>query len=571
MLALKQQLKELDSQTFHDLCFHVLKSRFPGLKIRQVGGLAGDEGIDVFAGQLEGRPCIWQCKNFTTGAGKSQKEQIRQSLRTALKHFSPRIWVLCIPVDLDVRAHRWFQRLQHSYEDKVPIGLMQGSDICFELLHNGPILRSFFPRAVLDVQEIKAFLKGTANYTEDQLEKLTEANVEEYIQRLRDKYSRFTFRITFPPPLKPQSLHELEREKPIEGLVLSIFDEHKRVDVIARDIEALNMDPPKIVVEIKGAGVQKFQDALRTGAEVEFKSDEIGDVRSSPDFPIPKELRPTKFVMGPSAKLQRWRLPTRVTLSRSEESVVYDLVEFMMSRKGTEEFELSTVDRESPLQLSIVVRHDRNASLNVKYNWENKEVRKVQRAVAALKFMSKGGRVEIVNLNSGQRLFRGELAVAEPPQLQEGFEEVITDLAEVADAFDTPIRLNTDFTKQDEKTLHFLLEVARKGRICFPPGELSLNLVKSIKHVQPFMEWSKEEKAFYVTNRRYEPVPRLFGVEIDTGPCSWHCPRTTMLNRQKTVQKYLAAKEGESVKVKVATLEPVELTFRKFIPGPDSS
>ena len=119
--------------------------------IRHVEGAAGDKELDVFAGELYGKPAIWQCKAFPNGVGKSQKQQVRDSLRTALKHFSPAHWILCLSVDLDEKASRWFEKLKKSNADRVNIGQMFASNIVNELLHRRALQDHFFPNASLDV------------------------------------------------------------------------------------------------------------------------------------------------------------------------------------------------------------------------------------------------------------------------------------------------------------------------------------------------------------------------------------------------------------------------------------
>jgi hypothetical protein len=130
MDSLYQRLKEMDQDTFQRFCAQLLKERHPGQEIRHIEGASGDEGLDMFAGKLSSEPVIWQCKAFRNGVGDSQKEQIRKSLRTALKHFSPSWWILCLSVDMDAKSSRWFERLKKSYESKVKIGEMFASDIC---------------------------------------------------------------------------------------------------------------------------------------------------------------------------------------------------------------------------------------------------------------------------------------------------------------------------------------------------------------------------------------------------------------------------------------------------------
>ncbi len=109
----------------------------------------------MFVGDLSGRPAIWQCKAFPNGVGESQKKQIRKSLQTALKNFSPSVWVLCLSVDLDIRASRWFERFKESNEQRVTIGEMFASDIVNELIHRASLQNQFFPNASLNVTELK--------------------------------------------------------------------------------------------------------------------------------------------------------------------------------------------------------------------------------------------------------------------------------------------------------------------------------------------------------------------------------------------------------------------------------
>src|SRR6266704_4308365 len=114
MDALRQRLKELDSIAFQNLCFHILKDKYPGLALKHVEGSGGDKGLDIFEGELFGEPTIWQAKSFPNGVREPQKGQIRESLRTVLKHFKPSLWILCLSVDMDEKASRWFEKWKNS-------------------------------------------------------------------------------------------------------------------------------------------------------------------------------------------------------------------------------------------------------------------------------------------------------------------------------------------------------------------------------------------------------------------------------------------------------------------------
>src|SRR6266496_4614786 len=148
MNSLYQQLREMEPDSFQRFCGQLLKEKYPGKEIQLIEGAAGDEGIDVLKGTLYGKPHIWQCKAFRNGVAKSQKEQIRKSLRSALKH-RPSCWTLCLNVDLDVKTTRWFERLKQSFAKTVTIQQMFASDIHNELIHRRSLKNEFFPNASL--------------------------------------------------------------------------------------------------------------------------------------------------------------------------------------------------------------------------------------------------------------------------------------------------------------------------------------------------------------------------------------------------------------------------------------
>ena len=220
MHSLYQRLKELDSDTFQRLCFHILKERHPGLKLRHVEGAAGDEGLDVFAGDLHARPAIWQCKSFPNCVGKSQKAKIKESLQTALKHFTPSYWILCLSVGMDTKTHRWFQRLQKSYASVVKIELLDNGELVHELAHRRSLRNLFFQGAVFDLTELRRIVTGTGDMSMEELQKVTDANLEDTIERWKERDARFNYQIVFDGDLGPPTL----RQQPLQpGLVMSIW------------------------------------------------------------------------------------------------------------------------------------------------------------------------------------------------------------------------------------------------------------------------------------------------------------------------------------------------------------
>lgn len=349
MYPLYQRLKEMDGDLFQRFCFQLLKERHPGADLRHVEGASGDEGLDIFEGALSGEPVIWQCKAFPNGIGKSQKQQVRDSLKTALQSFAIKKWILCLSVDMETDAYRWFQRSRAS---EVEIGLFSASDIVHELIHRRSLRNAFFEGAVIDVQEWKRAVTRSGELDAQELERVTETNLEDYIKRLKERDSRFNYEIVFSGDLGP-AIYTSRK-----GLLLSVGNGSKRLNVYARDIEALKQSPVDFKVTFKGAAAEKLQSLLRTGVPQEFSSAEIENV-SSNFFLLQDHLKMTPsstLAIGPSEFLTQRHLRARVSFSLSGEPVEYGLIEFAPVRAGTDEVELKSVGIDCPSRCPLFFR-----------------------------------------------------------------------------------------------------------------------------------------------------------------------------------------------------------------------
>jgi hypothetical protein len=318
MDALRQRLKELDPHTFQTLCFDILKEKHPNLTLRHVEGAGGDEGLDLFEGELLGRPTIWQCKSFPNGVGKSQKQQIRESLKTALSHFSPSNWILCISVDMDTKAHRWFERWKKSHKSRVTIGQFPASDILHELIYRRTIRNHYFPNAVLDPIELKRLITKTGELSSEELKRLTENNLEDFIERLKERDARCNYQITFDGDLGPPATSYIPRP----GLMMSMSNGQTTIHVFSRDFEALRSNPPTFQFEITEAGANKYNELMRTGARQEFASHEFGAFTS--DWPVLAPMSrqshgsQARLIIGPSPALTNRKRSVRVKFRGSE-------------------------------------------------------------------------------------------------------------------------------------------------------------------------------------------------------------------------------------------------------------
>ena len=85
----------------------------------------GDWGIDVLVGDLNGRMSIWQAKYFIREFKDTQKDQVRESFRSAMRESASRgytvdRWILCVPLSLDPSAMQWWQGWKARHERQRP-------------------------------------------------------------------------------------------------------------------------------------------------------------------------------------------------------------------------------------------------------------------------------------------------------------------------------------------------------------------------------------------------------------------------------------------------------------------
>jgi hypothetical protein len=567
MNALYQRLRDLEPKTFEDLCFQIISARHPNANATRVGDLGGDKGVDFFQGNLIDGPTIWQCKFFKNGIKSPQKTQIKHSLRTAIQNFQPKRWVLCVPIDLNVNAHTWFQRLRREYQGRADLGLFQASQIVRELLHRRNIRNMFFPGAVLEPDELRSILAGTGDYTNRELEKLTLENVQQYLQRLGNQDARFDYQVTFVPhPAQSAS------RSPLPGLIARVTDDDKQIDVFARDIEALRLDPPKVHFTVKGEGIRKLKAAITQGTKVELNSDDFSNIHSSFDFllsgrPDPQHQRLT---IQPSA-IQPKQFGFKVVLGSGSLAVSYDLLRFTATtriNKAAKRVELVTADDQLPFRMSIefpvpeMSDTPSEADISFRGRFVGKEVHEVRRFVRAMMTLKESGDVEVWDIRQGKLFFKSKMSFEDFPFANNSLLSLLNDVCEISDVFKAEIRFPESVTQEDNDSINLLLALAREGTAGAEVTGISCTLVKKAEHEHALLASLGREMVFQFQVDRMSPQPSVFGTKVDTGPCLIVAERAVLADEQRVRNEYISAKEGEGVVLRFNLLSPARV-FRQ--------
>lgn len=123
--------------SFEKDCASLFNAVYPDNNVKTVKVSTGDGGIDVFIGEIGLEPVtIVQCKCFIDEFGDSQKQQIRNSFKTAItsRDYAIEKWILCIPLELTKDQHLWWSKWKKDMQTKYAlkddaIELKDGNDL----------------------------------------------------------------------------------------------------------------------------------------------------------------------------------------------------------------------------------------------------------------------------------------------------------------------------------------------------------------------------------------------------------------------------------------------------------
>jgi hypothetical protein len=450
---------------------------------------------------------------------------------------------------MDAAAHRWFQRLQRSHADHFDIGLMQASDIVQELFYRSTIREVFFPQALFDVAAFLETVTKTNRLSTDELATLNAGNIDQYLKRLEDADARFSYEVRYGRNIAPAT------EGPRPGQIASISDGTKTIDVFARDVEALKLNPPKARFKVIGKGVDKMKELMRTGRPQVIGSAEMQDYTTDFAFLLPPkdQIKDATLLIGPSAGALP-SLLTRATFGSDPDAVVYECIKFKTVRLGQEEAEFESTGT-LPFHMSMVVRFSAPGSVQFERRWAGADVHDVQKFMRAIKAAYGCGVFELYDLERALTLFKPRLT-GELPAWFSGYEELINDAVRVADYYGIDLRMPEEPTHEDLESLSTLARLI-DGNLSLDINNITFTLTKTANLENRHAETLRGEGTYLITLPEYLERPVLFGVPVCTGPVAYHISRARMDNPEKAYRFYQNALIGENHTLTLKPLCPV--------------
>ena len=147
-------------QAFEDITATILRCIIQGS--RRVRVYRGDGGVDVFNGNygVDGSVDVFQIKFFPQPWGDAQKQQIRDSYKTAAENSDYNLgkWTLCVPVRLTKEDFLWFHEWRGKKEH--PIELIDGDDLT-DALNNPACMQA---RAYLRNLGVQGLIPGGPHF-----------------------------------------------------------------------------------------------------------------------------------------------------------------------------------------------------------------------------------------------------------------------------------------------------------------------------------------------------------------------------------------------------------------------
>jgi hypothetical protein len=532
---------------FEALIDQILQARYPTAGIRKVDGSGGDKGIDSFGGTLKDELAVWQCKHFANGIKLPQRKQILKSLKTAFANHKPIEWTLCVPIDLKVNEHKWFEEeVVARYKGLAKISLMQASDIVGHLVHYKSIREAVFPDGLSEVAKLKEMATNTEQLGLQERGIFAEEVGNQYISALERKDGRFRYELAVGKERNPEDASS----RP--GLLASIFSGGRTLDIFARDVIALRDDPIRMLIKFSRDAGEKMEEMIKTGKGQSFQGSELRgfEISSSPlkDL-LPRGMQDIRLEFIPKVPMGNKIFPIRLTLGVGEQSTTFDYVPFQVTEAGTEQLTLmSGGSLPFALILKISMKNDSSSEVAIESRVAGADVREIQRAIKAFRGFVSSGRLELFNLETQSTMFQFEAGDLGDVEEDVGFVQLIDDSVVVADFLGANMQLPLAAPTQDDFAALQVLKQMATGE------DFRIKTLEMVIHKQTKMDTTVlqlmtkgQSHSMLFDTPPGERLKVLFGTPIQTGRLILQVDRVQVKSFAKTKALYLKAKEGERV------------------------
>jgi hypothetical protein len=377
-------------------------------------------------------------------------------------------------------------------------------------------------------------------------------------EQLKDKHPNLDCRVT----VGPQDLDPMRTmaKIPEPGVVASSAQDGIRFGVFATDREAYNQNPLSFSLTMTKDAWDKLQEAQQRGKSIELGPQEV--VEFSSDFfesLLPDcDIGSTRFIVAPCSDVMQKKFRFKLTFALGDEREEFSYVEFEIVQPGQEEFVVRSSAPPMPLQLTLTLnlaRGPNNFSASVSYTGH--EIRKIYKAHKALQLLMGGGTLEIVDLESDQRLCRlfNARATSKPSETDLYLDDFVPALYEVAVAFNETITWGAKLTRADSINIQLLQEIVKTGQVSIQANDITVTLVP---HPGVNIEDQLgQHPTLVLTQTEVPDFATVFGKAFDVGPY-------LLIIRAREFEISVPEDKPESRVVRIVLAQPLICQFERF-------
>ena len=404
----------------------------------------GDEGMDSFEGVIdEQMEHIWQFKHFPHGIGKSQQDQIRKSLNTAIEKHKPKKWTLITSTDLSPDTHRWVKGQQEKFPE-VCIAVVPATRVREMLIKHQGIRKQYFPLQDEKIDELMRMVGGVGESGS-----LPKAAI---LQNIRN------------------GVVLLNDNSPYFKYTLRINESGMRIGIEPRTAEANGMTIAKMTFAFPkddaGAKValEKYMTDMDAGRPAILPGRYVTIHSSVFDELMGEGSRISELHIVP--KVPDIHLPMRIRFAHGDDEARIPFVNLRLVRRGKSELEFSNAaQKDVPFRISATFRNTPPGTFRVSLNdvvgMRPSEFIEYEKA---LDIMARdGATIEMESLKTGVKTTSSVDAISgEIPQGRLRFYE---DLLLIERNLDPKLTLPEKITEDDYASVLGICRALRSGRM----------------------------------------------------------------------------------------------------------
>lgn len=427
---------------FEEMCRQLVHAENPNAI--PVEANPGDEGMDSYEGVIDGQmEHIWQFKHFPHGIGKSQQDQIRRSLKTAIRRQNPKKWTLFTSTDLSPGNRRWIRRQQEAFPE-VCIGVVDETQLREMLTKHQGIRKQYFPLQDEKTDALMRRMVGGRGERDSLPKAAILQNMRNDVAILNDNSPYFKYTFSFDE----------------SGTCIGV--EPRTPEANGMTMAKMTLAFPKDDAEAKAA-LEKYM------ADVD-----AGRPRVVPGQFVTIHESVFDELMGEDATIRELRivpnvpdmhLPIRIRFAHGDDEASIPFVDLRLVRRGKSELEFSNAaQRDTPLKVTATFRNTPPGTFSVSLNdvvgMRPSEVIEYEKAI---NIMGRDGAIiEMKSLNTNAKITSSvDVASEEIPQGRLRFYE---DLLLIERKLDLELALPEEITEDDYASVLGIARALRNGR-----------------------------------------------------------------------------------------------------------